>query len=188
MASRGPKSIMRFCGERTYYRVHLPKPHLEALKSGIGLVGAHFLWERCQGVDTWGRNDIEVEVQNRFWERCHDPPLSFPPPLPPSHQFRPHPQYVWDFPEEIPEIFRKDPETLSQSFSCNSPQEYGWDPPSPIIQGIGRLQSISRIPSPPRTAGDTSFFQKWFRRGPLRAGHGILSSTGGISDESSSFL
>ena len=29
------------------------------------------------------------------------------------------------------------------------------------------------------------FFQKWFRRGPLRAGHGIPSSTGGISDQRS---
>ena len=31
-------------------------------------------------------------------------------------------------------------------------------------------------------AGDATFFQEWFRRGPLRAGHGISSSTEGISE------
>ena len=44
----------------------------------------------------------------------------------------PYPQYGWDFPEEIPERARK----RSQSVSWNSPREYGWDPPNPIIQGI----------------------------------------------------
>ena len=68
----------------------------------------------------------------------------------------------------------------SQSVSWNSPREYGWDPPNTIIQGIWRLQSISRILSPQYGWG-RFFFQKWFRRGPLRAGHGIPSSTGGIS-------
>ena len=36
----------------------------------------------------------------------------------------PHPQYGWDFLEGIPEN------------SGKTPREYGWDPPSPIIQGI----------------------------------------------------
>ena len=36
----------------------------------------------------------------------------------------------------------------SQSVSWNSPREYGWDPPRPIIQGIWGFQSISRILSP----------------------------------------
>ena len=44
----------------------------------------------------------------------------------------PYPQYGWDFLEEIPEKFRK----RSQSVCWNSPQQYGWDPPNPIIQGI----------------------------------------------------
>ena len=35
---------------------------------------------------------------------------------------------------------------------------------------------------PLSTAGDASVFQKWFQRGPLRAAHGIPSSTEGISD------
>ena len=53
----------------------------------------------------------------------------------------------------------KTPETLSElfleAFPELSPPQYGW----------GGL-----------------FFQNWFRRGPLRAGHGIPSSTEGISD------
>ena len=30
--------------------------------------------------------------------------------------FRPHPQYGWDFPEEIPEKFRKDPGNALRAF------------------------------------------------------------------------
>ena len=64
------------------------------------------------------------------------------------------------------------PRKRSQSASWNWPREYGWDPPSPI-------NSL-----PLSTAGDAArlFFQKWFRRGPLRAGRGIPSNTEGISD------
>ena len=36
--------------------------------------------------------------------------------------------------------------------------------------------------SPPQYGWGRLFFQKWFRRGLLRAGHGIPSSTGGISE------
>ena len=36
--------------------------------------------------------------------------------------------------------------------------------------------------SPPQYGWGRLFFQNWFRRGPLRAGHGIPSSTGGISE------
>ena len=78
---------------------------------------------------------------------------------------------------KIPERPRK----RSQSVSCNFPREYGWDAPNPTIQGIWGSQSVSRILSPPVRLG-TPLFQKWFRRGPLRAGHGIPSSTGGISE------
>ena len=80
---------------------------------------------------------------------------------------------------KIPERHRK----CSQSFSWNFRREYGWDPPSPTIQGIWGFQSISRIVSPPQYGWGRLFFQNWFRRGPLRAGHGIPSSTGGISDK-----
>ena len=56
------------------------------------------------------------------------------------------------------------PRKRSQSVSW-----YGWDPPSPIIQGIRGFQSISRILSPPVRLGKPLFSEKWFRRGPLRA-------------------
>ena len=55
----------------------------------------------------------------------------------------------------IPERPRK----RSQSVSWNFPREYGWDAPNPIIQGIRGFQSVSRILSPPSTAGDASFFR-----------------------------
>ena len=93
---------------------------------------------------------------------------------------RPHPQHSWDFPEEILEKSERT-RKRSQSFSWNSPREYGWDPPNPIIQGIWSLHNIPEF-SPPRYSWGRLFFQKWFRRGPLRAGHGILNSTEGIFD------
>ena len=34
----------------------------------------------------------------------------------PSDIFGPHPQYGWDFPEEIPEKFRKDPGNALRAF------------------------------------------------------------------------
>ena len=40
------------------------------------------------------------------------------------------------------------PRKLSRSFSWNSPQGYGWDPSSPVIEDIWSLQRISRILSP----------------------------------------
>ena len=46
------------------------------------------------------------------------------------------PSRGWDFAEEIPEKNRKNSRKRSQSVSWNSPREYGWDPPSPTIQGI----------------------------------------------------
>ena len=74
------------------------------------------------------------------------------------------------------------PQKRSQSVSWNSPREYGWDPPKPYNSRHLKATEHFRNCLPPRTAGDAFFFQKWSRRGPLRAGHGIPSSTGGISD------
>ena len=54
---------------------------------------------------------------------------------------------------KIPERPRK----RSQSISWNSRREYGWDAPSPIIQGISGFQSISRILSPPVWLGTPLF-------------------------------
>ena len=33
-----------------------------------------------------------------------------------SHKYGPHPEYGWDFPEEIPEKFRKDPGNALRAF------------------------------------------------------------------------
>ena len=59
----------------------------------------------------------------------------------------PYPQYGWDL----------RPRKRSQSVSWNSPREYSWDPPNPIIQGIWGFQSISRILSPPARLGTPLF-------------------------------
>ena len=66
---------------------------------------------------------------------------------------------------KIPERPRKH----SRSVSWNSPREYGWDPPNPIIHGIWGFQRISRTLSPPVRLGTPLLSEKWFRRGPLRA-------------------
>ena len=81
--------------------------------------------------------------------------------------FGPHPQYGWDFPEEILAKFRKEPETLSERFL-----EF----PSRVRLGCPKPYT-SRHPSPPQYGWGLLFFQKWFWRGPLRAGHGIPGST-----------
>ena len=68
------------------------------------------------------------------------------------------PSTAGTFPWKFRKNSGKTPATLWELF-LKSPREYGWDPPSPIIQRIWRLQSISRIISPPSTAGDASFFR-----------------------------
>ena len=80
----------------------------------------------------------------------------------------PYPQYGWDCPEEIPDKFRKDPGNALRAFpECPSRVQLR----SPKPYNSRHLRFLGRI-----------FFQKWFQRGPLRAGHGIPSSTEGISD------
>ena len=69
----------------------------------------------------------------------------------------PYPQYGWDFPEEIPEKFRKDPGNALRAFPGIPHREYGWDPQSPIIEGIWGFQSISRILSLPVRLGTPLF-------------------------------
>ena len=75
------------------------------------------------------------------------------------------------------------PRKRSQSVSWNFPREYGWDAPNPISQGILRFPERFQNSLPPSTAGDASFFRSGSGEGPLRAGHGIPSSTGGISEK-----
>ena len=80
----------------------------------------------------------------------------------------------WNFPEEIPERPRK----RSHSVSWNSPREYDWDPPNPYNSRHLKPPEHFQNSLPLTMAGDP-FFQKWFPRGPLRAGHGIASITEG---------
>ena len=80
---------------------------------------------------------------------------------------------------EIPESPRK----RSQSFTWNSPREYGWEPP-PNPKKSRRLRPPEHFQNslpPPQYDWGPLFSQKWIRRGPLRTGHGIPSSTEGIS-------
>ena len=78
---------------------------------------------------------------------------------------------------QIPERPRK----RSESVSWNSPQEYGWDPPSPIIQAIWSLQSISRILSP-SVLGTPLVSDAVPKRASQSWSGNISSNTEGISD------
>ena len=83
-------------------------------------------------------------------------------------------------------IFPERPQKRSQSFSCNSPREYGWDPP-PKPKNFKAFDASRASPalSPPQYGWGCFFFQKWFQRGPLRvrAAHGIPSRIEGISEK-----
>ena len=92
----------------------------------------------------------------------------------------PHPQYGWAFPEAIPEKFRKDPKNALRAFP-GIPIESTAGIPSPIIKAFEASRAFPEL-SPPRYGWWRLFFQKWFWRWPLRAGHGIPSSTEGISE------
>ena len=75
----------------------------------------------------------------------------------------------------------KTPETLSERF-LEFPSRVRLACPKPYKSRHLRLPERFQNSLPPSTAGGRFFFQNWFRRGPLRAGHGIPSSTGGLSD------
>ena len=80
----------------------------------------------------------------------------------------------------------KTPETLSERF-LEFPSRVRLGCPKPYNSRHLRLPAhfqnyLPRNTAGRNTAGGRFFFQKWFRRGPPRAGHGIPSSTGGISD------
>ena len=77
----------------------------------------------------------------------------------------------------------KTPETLSERF-LEFPSRVRLGCPKPYNLRHLRLPEHFQIPefSPPQYGWGRLFFQNWFRRGPLRACHGIPSSTGGISD------
>ena len=75
----------------------------------------------------------------------------------------------------------KTPETLSERF-LEFPSRVRLGSPKPYNSRHLRLPEHFQNSLPPQYGWGRLFFQKWFRRGPLRAGHGIPSSTGGISD------
>ena len=93
----------------------------------------------------------------------------------------PHPQYGWDFPEEIPENFRKDPGNALRAFPGISLESTAGRPQALQFKAFEASRAFPEF-SPPQYGWGRLFFQNWFRRGPFRAGHGIPSSTGGISD------
>ena len=76
---------------------------------------------------------------------------------------------------------RKTPETLSERF-LEVPSRVPIRSTKPYNSTRLRLPEHFQNSLPPVRLG-TPPFQKWFRRGPLRAGHGIPSSTEGISDK-----
>ena len=77
-------------------------------------------------------------------------------------EFGPYPQYGWDFPEEIPEKFRKNsektPETLSERF-LEFPSRVRLGCPKPYNSRHLRLPERCQNSLPPSTAGDVSFFR-----------------------------
>ena len=96
-------------------------------------------------------------------------------------EYGPYPQYGWDFPEEIAEKFRKDPGNASERFlEFSSRVRLG--SPKPYNSEHLRLPEHFQNSLPPQHGWGRLFFQNWFRRGPFRAGHGIPSSTEGISE------
>ena len=86
--------------------------------------------------------------------------------------------------------FRKNsgqtPETLSERF-LEFPARVRLGCPKPYNSRHLRLPEHFQNYLPPVRLG-AFFFQKWFRTGPPRAGHGIPSSTGGISDNNNPVL
>ena len=70
----------------------------------------------------------------------------------------PYPQYGWDFPEEIPEKFRKDPGTLSERF-LEFPSGVRLGCPKPCNSRHSRLSEHFQNSVPPRTAEGASFFR-----------------------------
>ena len=75
----------------------------------------------------------------------------------------------------------KTPETLSERL-LEFPSRVRLGCPKPYNSRHLRLRERFPEFSPPQYGWGRLFFQNWFRRGPLRAGHGIPSSTGGISE------
>ena len=93
----------------------------------------------------------------------------------------PYPQYGWDFPEEIPEEIRKDPGNALRAFPGIPVESTAGMPQTLKFKAFEASRAFPEF-TPPQYGWGRFFFQNWFRRGSPRAGHGIPSSTGGISE------
>ena len=95
------------------------------------------------------------------------------------------PSHVWATPPVRLGFFGRNSgktlETLSERF-LEFPSGVRLGSPQPYNSRHLRLPEHFQNSLPASTAGDASVFQQWFRRGPPRAGHGIPSSTGGMSE------
>ena len=82
--------------------------------------------------------------------------------------------------------FRKNsgrtPEALSERF-LEFPSRVRLGCPKPYNSRHLRLPEHFQNSLPPQYGRGRLFFQKWFRRGPLGAGHGIPGSTEGVSED-----
>ena len=91
------------------------------------------------------------------------------------------PSTAGTFRKKFHKNFGKTPETLSERF-LEFPSRVRLGSPKPYSSRHFRLPEHFQNSLPPQYGWGRLFSQNWFRRGPLRAGHGIPSSTGGISD------
>ena len=93
----------------------------------------------------------------------------------------PYPQYGWHFPGEIPEKFRKDSGNALRAFPGIPVESTAGIPQALHLKALEASKAFPEL-SPPQYDWGRFFFQKWCRRGPLRAGHGIPSSIEGTSE------
>ena len=90
------------------------------------------------------------------------------------------PSTAGTFREEIPEKFRKDPGNALRAFPGTPLESTAGIPKTLSFKAFEGSRAFPEL-SPPQYGWGRFFSQKWFPRRPLRAGHGIPSSTGGIS-------
>ena len=92
------------------------------------------------------------------------------------------PSTAGTFWKKFRKISGKTPETLSEFF-LEFPSRVRLGSPKPYISRYLKFPEHFQNSLPPSTAGDASFFRKWFQRGPLRAGHGISELCDDEGDE-----
>ena len=80
------------------------------------------------------------------------------------------------------EKFGKDPGNALRAFPGSFPSRVRLGCPKPCNSRHLKAPEHFQNSLPPQYGWGRLFFQKWFRRGPLRAGHATPSSTGGVSE------